>query len=178
MRRSRAFAPGRLLLAAALARDRPDPPVAHPGSPPGNADPGRRHLRRQSAASAPGPHPAARSLAHDQTPRDRSTSRPRGPRSGLVGRPRRHPARVGDASGDRPSAKLPESRHVPTPEGRLGGVREHTRPTSTSPLYATPISTILSLSTPRGIWTSTCSPTFLPTRPWPIGLVSRILFWS
>ena len=40
------------------------------------------------------------------------------------------------------------------------------------------ISTTLSLRTPRGILTSTCSPTCLPTSAWPIGLVIRILFWS
>jgi hypothetical protein len=60
----------------------------------------------------------------------------------------------------------------------LGGFRGRQRTRHHRPPYATPISTILSLSTPRGICTSTCSPTFLPTSPWPIGLLSRILFWS
>ena len=88
--------PGRLLLAAALARNRPHPPVAHPGFPQRNTNPGRHELRRQSAASAPGPHSATCSIAHDQTPHERSTNRARGPRSGLVGRYRYHPARVGE----------------------------------------------------------------------------------
>ncbi len=44
--------------------------------------------------------------------------------------------------------------------------------------HATPMPTILSFNMPTGTATSATSPTFLPTSPWPIGLVSRILFWS
>ena len=38
--------------------------------------------------------------------------------------------------------------------------------------------TTRSLRVPLGMGTSTTSPTCLPTRAWPIGLVRRILFWS
>ena len=55
--------------------------------------------------------------------------------------------------------------------------RSRALPRATPP-QATLISTIWSRSVPRGTVTSAISPTFLPTSPWPIGLVRRILFWS
>ena len=67
--------------------------------------------------------------------------------------------------------------------GRLGRGRRSSCRTMSGSMRAvadqsTLISTIRSLSVPVGIGTSTTSPIFLPTRPWPIGLVRRILFWS
>src|SRR5262249_23874603 len=58
-----------------------------------------------------------------------------------------------------------------------GGALARARPVlSRSQAYGKEISTISKRSVPRGTWISTTSPGFLPSRPWPMGLVVRILF--
>ena len=145
-------APRRVVPGPAPADDGSDPSVAGPGRVARASDPGGCGLWIEGRVSFG--DSAARPAVDATAPDHERANGPRGECAEFLVR-----GRCRDRTGRVRSAKSCADSPV-------------------EPAHSLKISTMRSFSVPLGTAISAISPIFLPTRPWPMGLVRRILFWS